>query len=84
MPNDRYYYEAPAEAFIMAEREGDGTYRVVFDCTSNCTTVHGVHTLIANEGTIVIELTEPLVCDGKCDHCEILEITKEIEENGQP
>ena len=86
MGTSRYYYEAPAEAFLYAESDNVGLYRVTLSCpeASWCGSAIAAISIIANADTLIIETNEPIRCEGYgATHCRLTEITKEIED-GQP
>jgi hypothetical protein len=81
MESSRYYYEAPAEAFVANTREDDGGYTVKM---RGCT-IYGALSVITSRDSIVLELDRPMADCYECGlpECGMVEITKEIEDNGQ-
>ena len=85
METSRYYYEAPARAFLWAESDGVGFYRITLLCPESGCSGRAATSIIANSDTLIIETDEPIRCEGyDAPQCRLTEITKEIEENGQP
>ena len=89
MESSRYYYEMPAAMLkTLFHWQDDGYFTAELDCCREKGTLkqEKITAIAGTIETIVLGMDHPMACLETCPHphCAMREITKEVEENGQP